>query len=94
MRVRYTDSAADELEEIISYLHKVAPSIVTGFADAIDTAVSQLLDNPYLVQETEMPGIRRWYIRRFRHSILYCRERRARHSSHSARRAPLAVAGC
>ena len=62
MRVRYTDPAAEQLEEIIAYFRDNAPSVVADFADSIDQAVSQLLDNPYLVQETERQGVRRWYI--------------------------------
>jgi plasmid stabilization system protein ParE len=60
MRVRYTEPAAEELETIISYFRDVAPSVVADFADSIDDAVSQLLDYPYLVQETDKPGVRRW----------------------------------
>ncbi len=71
MKVRYTDPATEELEQSISYFREHAPSVVADFADSIDDAVAQLLDSPYLAQETEMLGIRRWYIRRFRYSIFY-----------------------
>ncbi len=74
MKIRYTESAADELEQSISYFRDQAPSLVADFAGSIDDAVAQLLDNPYLAQESEMPGVRRWYIRRFRHSIFYAVE--------------------
>src|SRR5262245_21132161 len=74
MKLRYTDPAANDLENGISYFREHAPSLVADFADSIDNAIGQLLDNPYLVQETEMPGIRRWYIRRFRYSIFYAVE--------------------
>lgn len=59
MKVRYTEPAAEELETIIAYFRDMAPSVVADFAASIDNAVSQLLDNPYLVQETEKPGVRR-----------------------------------
>jgi plasmid stabilization system protein ParE len=61
MKVRYTDPATDELEQSISYFREHAPSFVVDFVDSIDDAVARLLDNPYLAQETEMPGVRRWY---------------------------------
>ena len=91
MKVRYTDPAADELEQSISYFRERAPSSVADFADSIDDAVAQLLDNPYLAQETEMPGIRRWYIRRFRYSIFHAvdgEELVILHIRHAARRWP------
>jgi plasmid stabilization system protein ParE len=71
MRVRYTDPAAIDLDESISYLRDNAPAVVADFADSIDNAVAQLLDQPYSAQETEQPGVRRKYIRRFRYAIFY-----------------------
>jgi len=91
MKVRYSDPATDELEASISYFRDHAPSLVADFADSIDDAVAQLLDNPYLVQETDMPGVRRWYIRRFRYSIFYVIEGDELvilHIRHAARRWP------
>jgi toxin ParE1/3/4 len=71
MRVRYTDPAATELDESISYLREHAPTYAADFADSIDRAVGELLENPFSAPETEMPGIRRKYVRRFKHSIFY-----------------------
>jgi toxin ParE1/3/4 len=71
MRVRYTDPAALELEQRISYFIEQAPAFAAAFADSIDAAIARLLDHPYSAQETEMPGIRRVYIRRFRYNIFY-----------------------
>jgi plasmid stabilization system protein ParE len=91
MRVRYTEPAAEELEAIISYFLEVAPAVVADFAESIDHAVSQLLENPYLVQETEHPGVRRWYLRRFRYSIFFTVEGDELvilHIQHAARRWP------
>ena len=91
MKVRYTEPAAEELETIISYFRDIAPSVVADFADSIDDAVSQLLDNPYLVQETEKSGVRRWYLRRFRYSIFFTVEGDelvTLHIQHAARRWP------
>jgi toxin ParE1/3/4 len=91
MKARYTEPAAEELENIIAYLREVAPAVVADFADSIDDAVSQLVENPYLVQETEKPGVRRWYIRRFRYSIFFAVESDEiviLHIQHVARRRP------
>ena len=91
MKLRYTEPAADDFENGISYFREHAPSLVADFADSIDGAIAQLLDNPYLVQETDMPGVRRWYIRRFRYSIFYVIEGDELvilHIRHAARRWP------
>ena len=91
MKIRYTDPASDDLEESISYLREHAPAVVIDFADAVDKAISELLLNPYSAQETEKRGIRRKYIRRFRHSIFYMVEEDEiviLHIRHAARRSP------
>jgi toxin ParE1/3/4 len=91
MRVRYTDPAANDFEESLSYLRAHAPTVVTEFADAVDQAVTELLHNPYSAQETEKRGIRRKYIRKFKHSIFYTVEEDEiviLHIRHAARRWP------
>jgi len=91
MKIRYTDPASGDLEESISYLREHAPAVVIDFADAVDKAISELLLNPYSAQETEKRGIRRKYIRRFRHSIFYMVEEDEiviLHIRHAARRSP------
>jgi len=91
MKIRYTDPASGDLEESISYLREHAPAVVIDFADAVDKAISELLLNPYSAQETEKRGIRRKYIRRFRHSIFYTVEEDEiviLHIRHAARRSP------
>lgn len=91
MRLRYTDAASLDLEESISYLRDNAAAVVADFADSIDNAAAQLLQNPYMAQETEEPGVRRWYIRRFRYSIFYAVEGDELvilHIYHAARRWP------
>jgi toxin ParE1/3/4 len=71
MRVRYTDTALVEIDQAVSYLLEHHPPSSATFADLIDAAVAQLLDHPYSAEETEMRGVRRMYIRRFRYSIFY-----------------------
>ena len=96
MRIRYTDPATDELEQCISYFRDHAPSVAADFADSIDGAVAQILENPFLVQETELPGVRRWYIRRFRFLIFYAVEGdeiAILHIRHAARRWPWELEG-
>jgi len=91
MKLRYTDPATDELEQSISYFREHAPAFVVDFAESIDDAATQLLHNPYLAQETEISGIQRWYVPRFRYSIFYAIEGDEvviLHIRHAARRWP------
>jgi plasmid stabilization system protein ParE len=77
MKLRYTDPATEELEQSISYFRERAPSLVADFADGIDRAAAQILDNPHLARATEIAKIRRWYIRRFKYSIFYTKATRS-----------------
>jgi toxin ParE1/3/4 len=91
MRLRYTDPASFELEQSVSYFIEQAPASAADFADSIDAAVALLLDNPYSAQETDMPGIRRAYVRRFRYNVFYTIEGDEiviLHIRHAARRWP------
>jgi toxin ParE1/3/4 len=91
MRVRYTDTALVELDAAVSYLIERNPSSATAFADVVDAAVARLLDHPYSAEETEKPGVRRVYIRRFRYSMFYAVEGDEiviLHLRHAARRWP------
>jgi toxin ParE1/3/4 len=71
LKFRYAARGAVELDDAVIYFRDHVPSLVLEFANVIDDAVAQIADNPYLAQQTEKPGIRRWYIRRFRYSIFY-----------------------
>jgi plasmid stabilization system protein ParE len=74
MRVRYTDTAAQELDKAIEYLREHAPLIVEEFADAIERGVRDLAEFPFSAQETEKKGVRRKYVRRFHYSIFHAIE--------------------
>jgi toxin ParE1/3/4 len=71
MRVRYTDTALVEIDQAVSHLLVHHPPSGATFADLIDSAVRRLHEHPYSAEETEMRGVRRVYIRRFRYSIFY-----------------------
>jgi toxin ParE1/3/4 len=71
MKVRYAEPAADDLDDALTYYRDHAPSFVVEFSDSIDDAIARIAENPYAAQETEQPGIRRWYLRRFKYSIFY-----------------------
>jgi addiction module RelE/StbE family toxin len=91
MKVRYTDAALRDLSEAVSYLLEHNPSSAAGLADQVHAAVARLLDHPYLAEETQMPGVRRAYIRRYRYSLFYAVEGEeviVLHIRHAARQWP------
>jgi plasmid stabilization system protein ParE len=91
MRVRYTDTALVEFDQAVSYLLHHHPPSATTFADFIDAAIARLLDHPYSAEETELRGVRRVYIRRFRYSVFYTvaeNEVVILHVRHASRRWP------
>jgi toxin ParE1/3/4 len=91
MRVRYTEPAALDFDASVDYLRKHAPSVVAEFADSVDEAVALLLQQPYSAEATDMPRVRRWYIRRFKHMLFYTIEGDELvilHIRHAARRWP------
>jgi plasmid stabilization system protein ParE len=89
MRVRFTATAADELESAITNFLQHAPHVAANFADSVDEATRTLREHPYSSAETEMPAVRRKYIRRF-HYVLFYRidERAGEVEGHAARRRP------
>jgi toxin ParE1/3/4 len=91
MRAQYTETALRELTSAVSYLLERRPSSAAAFADLVDAAVIRILDHPYSAEETEMAGVRRVYIRRFRYSVFYTVEGEEiviLHICHAARRWP------
>jgi plasmid stabilization system protein ParE len=70
MRVRYTATARREFNQTVDYLLDHAPSVAAAFADSVEQAIAELVDHPYSAQATDQPGVRRKYIRRFRHAKL------------------------
>jgi plasmid stabilization system protein ParE len=74
-----------------SFLIERNPSSAAAFADLVEAAVARLLDHPYSAEETEMPDVRRVYVRRFRYSMFYTMdgdEVVILHIRHAARRWP------
>ena len=71
MKVRYTEPAAEEVDAGILYLLKHVPAMAADFSDSIKQAIEVLVVHPYSAQETEMHGVRRCHVRRFRHSIFH-----------------------
>jgi toxin ParE1/3/4 len=93
MKLRYTESAARELDESVEYLREQAASVARDFADNIEQAIKELLEHPLSAEETEKRDVRRKYVRRFRYAIFYAVDHEANelvllHIRHTARRWP------
>ena len=91
MKIRWTEPALFELNASTLYFLEFAPFVALDFAASIEKALEQLREHPYSAQETERPGIRRIYIRRFRYLIFYTVEGdeiTVLHIRHAARRWP------
>jgi toxin ParE1/3/4 len=91
MKIRWAEPALFELEASTLYFREFAPFVAPDFAASIEKALLQLREHPYSAQETEKPGIRRLYIRRFRYLIFYTVEEDQvviLHIRHAARRWP------
>jgi plasmid stabilization system protein ParE len=71
MKVRYTATASREFDQAVEYLLQHAPHVAPAFADSVASAIAELVENPLSAQETEQPGVRRKYIRRFRYALFY-----------------------
>jgi addiction module RelE/StbE family toxin len=96
MRARYTETALAEIESAVSYLLERNPSGAAAFADLVEEAVARLVNHPFSAEETEIQGVRRVYIRRFRYSMFYPAEGEEiviLHVRHAARRWPWEVEG-
>ncbi|MGQ0686746.1 type II toxin-antitoxin system RelE/ParE family toxin [Bradyrhizobium sp.] len=61
----------------MDYLLEHAPHLAPAFADIIDDAIAELVEHPLSAQETEYPGVRRTYIRRFHYGLFYSVNRSA-----------------
>jgi plasmid stabilization system protein ParE len=93
MKIRHTETARREFDDAVDYLIKHAPAVAADFADSIENAEAELLRNPYSAQETELRGVRRKYIQRFRYGLFYMVDEKAdeliiMNIRHAARRWP------
>jgi plasmid stabilization system protein ParE len=59
MSVRYTATAQREFDQSVEYLLEHAPSVAAAFADSVERAIAEIVENPYSAQATDQPGVRR-----------------------------------
>jgi len=71
MRVRYTETALRELEEILAYIAQRNTGAATSVRARIEDLIGRLSDFPYMAQETERMGVRRLTIGNYPYIIFY-----------------------
>jgi toxin ParE1/3/4 len=71
MRVRYTETALRELDEILAYIADRNSRAAASVRARIEALVEQLSYFPYLAQETERMGVRRVPLGNYPYVIFY-----------------------
>jgi plasmid stabilization system protein ParE len=71
MKVRYTDTAATEVEEILEYIAQHNPSAAVRVNLRIHQTTDLLADFPEIAQMTDEPGIRRTPVGRYPLLVYY-----------------------
>jgi plasmid stabilization system protein ParE len=71
MKVRYTDTALGELEDIFSYLFKHNPAVARAVAARVSDISALLADYPFLGREADEPGVRIASLVRYPFLIFY-----------------------
>jgi toxin ParE1/3/4 len=91
MRVRYTDTALRELDEIFAYIAKNNRTAAASVVGRVEALIGQLAEFPLMAQETDVADVRKFPLGRFPYDIYYTVERDEvviLHIRHGARRPP------
>ena len=91
MRVRYTDTALRELDEIFAYITKNNRAAAASVVGRVENLIAQLAEFPLMAQETDLSGVRKFPLARLPYVIYYTVERDEvviLHVRHGARRPP------
>jgi toxin ParE1/3/4 len=89
MRVRYTETALRELDNIFSYIAKNSITGASSVVGRVEQLIGQLTEFPHMAQETDFAGVRKFPLGRFPYFIYYVVERDEVviiHIRHQARR--------
>lgn len=71
MKVRYTDAALGELEDIFSYLFERNPAAAKAVAARVKDISALLADYPFLGRDADEPGVRIASLVRYPFLIFY-----------------------
>ncbi len=91
MRVRYTETALREVDEIFAYIANHSVVAAAAVVERVDELVGQLSEFPYMAQETDIAGVRKFPLGRFPYVVYYTVEQNEvviLHIRHGARRPP------
>jgi toxin ParE1/3/4 len=91
MKIRYTDTALAEIEELLSYIGKDNPLAADEVAAIMRETVVRLSDYPRLAVETNVPGVRVAPVLPYRYLVFYSVDRNSiviRNVRHAARESP------
>jgi len=91
MRVRYTDTALDEIEDILAHIADDNPIAAAKVATAITVTIARLSTYPLLATETDVPAVRMTIARPYSYLIFYSTDGDRlviRNVRHPARRRP------
>jgi plasmid stabilization system protein ParE len=92
MKVRYTDTALAEIEDILSYIAKDNPLAADEVGAIMRAAIIRLADYPRLAIETDVPNVRMVPVLPYRYLVFYSIEdntvviRNVRHAAREQRR--------
>ncbi len=88
MKVRYTDTAATEVEDILDYISRHNPTAATQLNARIEQTIGVIADFPEMAQISDEPGVRRMPVGRYPILIFYAVENNelvVLHVRHAAR---------
>ena len=91
MKVRYTDTALVEVEQIFSFIAERNRAAAIAVRERIEQTISVLGEIPEMAQATDEPSVRRVPVRSYPFLIFYtvqAEEVVILHVRHGARRAP------
>jgi addiction module RelE/StbE family toxin len=71
MRVRYTATALRELDDIFAYVAKNSVTGASSVAGRVEQLIGQLAEFPYMAQETDFVGVRKFPLGRFPYFVYY-----------------------
>lgn len=71
MRIRFTETALDEVDEILSYIAQHDPSAAENVAEAIIEAVARVAARPLSAPVVYTGGVRAKLVGRFQYRIYY-----------------------
>ena len=71
MKLRYTNTALRQIEQVLSYIRDHSPQGAVRVAKRTETVLAVLLDHPNAGQATSRPGVRRVVLTPYPYVIFY-----------------------